>query len=192
MTEYQPSLRELISCAGEKKDEVARWLFFRVGIGLVSLWVGLILSPIFWFFRMEISPFDVVRNGNIIVFVTVLTASSIGLFWETKRGFAWRLAFWNCMALGGVFFVATLHLAVLLVPQAKSSSKEFVVVLSFCLLVLAVVLAMGAYLTTLLDRKVLEGESVQDEEERKVIALQKKAEHLESVGPINLTDEPQS
>lgn len=179
--EYQPSMAELISFKRTKRQQLFRWYSFRILLGLASIWFGFVIWPLCYSMSLEISPLDGIRNGNIIVFVAVLSASSLGLFLETQRAFKWHLATYHFIGLILVLLVAAVHIPFFTLPQSKASPKLVVYVVSGILLLASVVLARNTFLMSLLDQ-----EPLNEEEERKAGDSMEKAKQRSSAGGVDV------
>lgn len=179
--EYQPTMPELRSFQKTKGQELFRWYSFRIILGLVSIWFGFVIWPICYSMNLDISPLDGVRNGNVVVFVAVLTASSLGLFLETERAFKWHLAKKHLTGLIFVLLVSAVHIPFFTLPQSKGTPKGVVYGVSFVLLLLAVWLARNTYIMSLLDQ-----EPLNEEDERKAGDSMEKAKQTSKVGEVDL------
>ena len=161
--------------------QLRRWYFFRIFLGLASIWFGFVLYPIFSSMSLNISPLDSVRNGNIIVFVTVLSSASLGLFLETKRAFTWNLSTYHFIGLLLILLVSAIHIPLFTLDQAKTSPKTVVFLVSIILLVATIWLARNNYLMSLLDQ-----EPLNEEEEREAEDSYEKAKKTTEAGDVKV------
>ena len=179
--EYQPTISELRSFRKKKKQQLINWYTFRVVGGLVSIWFGFLIWPICYSMSLAVRPLDGVRNGNVIVFVAVLSASSLGLFLETERAFKWRLANYHFIGLIFVLLISAVHIPFFTLPQSKDAPKGVVYGISVVLLLTVVWLARNTFLMRLLDQ-----ESLNEEDERKASDSMEKAKHISKAGDIDI------
>lgn len=144
-------------------------------------WSWFILFPLTYLAGLDVNPLNAIVNGNIIVFVTVLSAASLGLFLEMKRVTSWHIGTRYFVYLLLTFMFAAFCLPLFLFKQVGESSQIATYSFSLILLIIGVRLARNVYLMTLLDQ-----EPLNEEEERKAELSFEEAKKKEKIGNIEV------